>query len=101
MRIASFKNQANKLEITFDYNFEPSTIRGVINLDFFLYLKEVKDTLPYMANTQGMTLSYEDLNPIELVVDGVGSSFPITEFEDKEGPLWKIEKIGYRQMKIH
>lgn len=92
VRIASFKNQANKLEITFDYNFEPSTIRGVINLDFFLYLKEVKDTLPYMANTQGMTLSYEDLNPIELVVDGVGSSFPITEFEDKEGPLWKIEK---------
>ena len=52
MRIASFKNQANKLEITFDYNFEPSTIRGVINLDFFLYLKEVKDTLPYMANTR-------------------------------------------------
>ena len=26
-------------------------------------------------------------------MDGVGSSFPITEFEDKEGPLWKIEKL--------
>ncbi|MEX6040478.1 hypothetical protein AB6G53_03050 [Staphylococcus haemolyticus] len=40
-----------------------------------------------MANHKGMTLSYEDLNPIELVVDGAGSSFPITEFEEKR---WTI-----------
>ena len=44
-----------------------------------------------MANHKGMTLSYEDLNPIELVVDG-RIKFPITEFEEKDGPLWKIEK---------
>ncbi|WP_229716401.1 hypothetical protein [Staphylococcus pragensis] len=92
VEIASFKKQEERLEIDFDYNFEASTIRGVVNLDFFFYLKEVNETLPYMANNKGMTLSYEDLNPIELVVDGIGSSFPISEFEDKEGPLWKIEK---------
>lgn len=92
VEIASFKKQEERLEINFDYNFEASTIRGVVNLDFFFYLKEVNETLPYMANNKGMTLSYEDLNPIELVVDGIGSSFPISEFEDKEGPLWKIEK---------
>lgn len=92
VKVASFKKQESKLELNFNYNFEPSTIRGIVNLDFFLYLEEVNDILPYMANHRGMTLSYEDLNPIELVVDGAGSSFPITEFEEKDGPLWKIEK---------
>ena len=46
-----------------------------------------------MANHKGMTLSYEDLNPIELVVDG-RIKFPITEFEEKMDHYGKLKRIG-------
>ena len=48
-----------------------------------------------MANVEGMLLSNENINSIELVIDGEGSSFPITEFDDRKGPLWKLEKNWY------
>ena len=47
-----------------------------------------------MANHKGMTLSYEDLNPIELVVDGLWIKFPITEFEEKMDHYGKLKRIG-------
>ncbi|MCE7785402.1 hypothetical protein [Staphylococcus xylosus] len=91
VNFASIKNQEEKREIRIEYEFLPSTIRGVVHLDFFFYLKEVNDTRPYFANKSGMLLSGENLNSIDLIIDGVGSSFPITEFEQKDGPLWKID----------
>lgn len=87
----SIRNQEGKKEIRIDYQFLSSTIRGIVHLDFFFYLKEVNDTLPYFANKSGMLLSEENLNSIDLIIDGVGSSFPMTEFEEKDGPLWKID----------
>lgn len=91
VNFASIKNQEEKREIRIEYEFLSSTIRGVVHLDFFFYLKEVNDTRPYFANKSGMLLSGENLNSIDLIIDGVGSSFPITEFEQKDGPLWKID----------
>ncbi|WP_182476629.1 hypothetical protein, partial [Staphylococcus gallinarum] len=88
----SIRNQNEKKEININYQFPASTIRGVVHLDFFFYLKEVNDTRPYFANKSGMLLSGEDLNSIDLIIDGSGSSFPMTEFEEKDGPLWKIEQ---------
>lgn len=88
---SSIRNQEDKKEIKIEYQFPPSTIRGIVHLDFFFYLKEVNNTLPYFANKSGMLLSEENLNSIDLIIDGVGSSFPMTEFEEKDGPLWKID----------
>ena len=91
VNFASIISQEEKREISIEYEFLPSTIRGIVHLDFFFYLKEVNDTRPYFANKSGMLLSGENLNSIDLIIDGVGSSFPITEFEEKDGPLWKID----------
>ncbi|RIP34986.1 hypothetical protein BUZ14_07385 [Staphylococcus gallinarum] len=88
----SIRNQNEKKEININYQFPTSTIRGVVHLDFFFYLKEVNDTRPYFANKSGMLLSGEGFNSIDLIIDGSGSSFPMTEFEEKDGPLWKIEQ---------
>jgi hypothetical protein len=88
----AIRNLEESRNIQIDYYFPPSSIRGIVNLDFFFYVKEVNNTKSFFANKSGMLLSNENLNSIELVVDGSGSSFPMTEFEDKDGPLWKIEK---------
>ncbi|RIN55579.1 hypothetical protein [Staphylococcus simulans] len=90
--IGSITDRNDSLELNFQYEFFPSTIRGIVHLDFFLYVKEVHTTNPKFANHSGMILSLDDLNTIEIVVDGSGSNFPINEFEEKGGPLWKLEK---------
>ena len=93
--VGTIKNQRDKLELEFEYEFEPSSIRGIVYLDFFLYLNQLNESQTYMANVEGMLLSNENINSIELVIDGEGSSFPITEFDDRKGPLWKLEKNWY------
>ncbi|WP_323707116.1 hypothetical protein P3U62_00635 [Mammaliicoccus vitulinus] len=91
-RIGSFTYSDERVEIDFEYIFNPKTLRGIVNLDFFLYVKNVKNTDPVFANKTGMRLTKEDLNSLSIIVDGVGSTFPITEFSDKNGPLWKVNK---------
>lgn len=78
--------------VEFSYHFPVSELRGNIELDFFLYLAECNETKQYHANKVGMILSQEDLYNLMIIVDGEGSAFPITEFEDKNGPLWKLDK---------
>lgn len=87
----TFKD-SDKLKLTYREKFDKDFLRGSINFDFFLYLKEVKETKPYFANKIGMKLTAEDLNSYKIVVDGSGSIFPITEFSEKDGPLWKVNK---------
>lgn len=89
---ASIKNQNESKQIKIDYQFVSSSLRGVVHIYLFFYLKNVNDTKPNFANRSGMVLSNEGLNSIDLIIDGVGSSFPMTEFEEKNGPLWRIEK---------
>lgn len=80
------------LKLTFEEYFESDFLRGIINLDFFLYLKEVQKTKPYFASKKGMKLTSEDLNSYRIIVDGSGPSFPITDFSEKDGQLWKVNK---------
>lgn len=90
--VGSFPNENDPIQIHFYHEFPPSTIRGVVNLDFFLYLHESHNNNPKFANHSGMILTFEDLNMVELIIDGSGSNFPINEFEEPGGPLWKLEK---------
>lgn len=78
--------------IDFSYQFSKAELRGHIELDFFLYLAESNEHKPYQASKVGMVLSQDDIYNLVVVVDGEGSAFPITEFEDKNGPLWKLDK---------
>ena len=92
LQIGSFRYNDENVQINFDYNFKAQSIRGTVNLDFFLFVKQANETKPFFANKPGMKLTLEDLNSFSIIVDGSGSSFPITEFSDKDGPLWKVNK---------
>lgn len=85
-------NASHEIRIPFQYEFNISEIRGDVNLDFFLYLKECLDQRPSQATKIGMRLSEDDLYNLTIVADGDGSAFPITEFAEKDGPLWRLER---------
>ncbi|AMB97392.1 hypothetical protein [Aerococcus urinaeequi] len=90
--ISAIPNTSVPFTIDFSENFMPSSLRGDVNLDFFIYLAELSEINPSQASTVGTVLNNEFLNAITIVTDGDGSVFPMSEFEDKKGPLWKIEK---------
>lgn len=85
-------NTNNPCTVIFNHTFLPSTLRGNIDFDFFLYLKSMKQKGNLQATKVGMILSENDLLNLNLIVDGIGSEFPMTEFHEKGGALWKIEK---------
>ncbi|SFC00237.1 hypothetical protein SAMN04488102_102160 [Alkalibacterium subtropicum] len=78
--------------INFSYVFPKSSLRGNVYLEFYIYLAEIREEIPFQANKVGMILTEENLYDLELIIDGDGSVFPMTEFEEKDGPLWKLEK---------
>ena len=92
INFGSLINTQNNVEVQFEYLFPKDSLRGNIEMDFFVYLQHSVETRPYHANQIGMRLSEEDLYNLVIVVDGEGSAFPITEFNDKNGPLWILEK---------
>lgn len=90
--VGRFKSNNREVNINFDYTFPPSSLKGQVYIEFFVYLAEIKERFNYQADKAGMILTEENFLELELIVDGDGSVFPITEFNDKEGPLWKLEK---------
>lgn len=86
------QNSTEPLQVTFEYNFTKNSIRGRLHLDFYLFLKSNSNPQPFHASKVGMRLSKEDLLNMTILVDGAGSIFPISEFEDSKGPLWKLDK---------
>lgn len=80
------------VELIFEHNFPKSSIKGRVSLDFYLFLKSSVNPHPFHASKVGMRLSKEDLLNLTILVDGEGSIFPISEFKDPDGPLWKLEK---------
>jgi len=90
--IGSFGRTTEPIEIKFEEYFPKNKLRGRIFLDFFYYLEEVNETNNFQAKEKGMLLSDDLLLTLELVIDGDGSVFPISEVSDKGGPLWTLEK---------
>ncbi|MEB8068151.1 hypothetical protein [Mammaliicoccus fleurettii] len=92
LHVISIPEQEEEFEAKFTHNFNVGYLRGSIIIDFFLYLKKITNYDNKQANKVGMVLSEGNIHSLEIVVDGDGSAFPMTEFKDKNGPLWKLEK---------
>lgn len=92
IKIGYINKSDEKAEIHFEHRFPQNSLRGTVEIDFFLYLESLVDSRPYHANKAGMRLTAQDLYNLTIVVDGEGSLFPISEFGDKNGPLWFLEK---------
>lgn len=95
-----FQQTFSKAEIRFDklkneylisHSFENSSLRGKVNLETFIYIKEIHQTHPKHAELQGMKVSQGNLSELHLLIDGQGSVFPIGEFSEEGGQLWKME----------
>ncbi|WP_303965610.1 hypothetical protein [Sporosarcina ureae] len=89
---ASFSDSQNRIEFLFEHSFPAASLRGSVEMDFFLFLKDNFECKPYQADQVGMILSEGNLYSLTIVVDGEGSAFPITEFNQKDGPLWLLDK---------
>lgn len=79
-------------EIIFEKEFDKSQLRGSIDIEFFFYLKKLECENTYQANEVGMKLSQTEIFKTRIVIDGDGSTFPITEVDNPDGPLWVIRK---------
>lgn len=84
-----FRNLKNEYLIS--HTFSKSVLRGKVNLDTFIYTKEINRVYPKHAEIQGMKVSKGNLSELTLLTDGTGSVFPIGEFSEEMGPLWKME----------
>lgn len=82
----------NSVRLHFKHQFKKEELRGSLNLDFYIYVKELKEKFPLHAQHQGMSVTVDNLFSYLFIFDGEGSVFPITEFEEKNGPLWKVNK---------
>ncbi|ATD29898.1 hypothetical protein KYI11_09335 [Macrococcoides bohemicum] len=89
---ADIQFSEEKQEFIYTHKFNKEQLRGNINLDFYIYAKEIKEKFPIHAQNQGMSVTVDNLFSYLIVIDGEGSVFPITEFEEKNGPLWKVNK---------
>ncbi len=78
--------------IIFEKYFNKSKLRGVVNIEIFFYLKKLVYENPYQANEVGMKLSQTEIFKTRIIIDGEGSTFPITEVDNPKGPLWTIRK---------
>ncbi|HFI0685293.1 TPA: hypothetical protein ACGPDF_001480 [Streptococcus suis] len=99
-RTAMFQQTISKAEIEFDnlkqeyeitHRFDSSVLRGKINLETFIYTKKINKTYSKQADIQGMKVSQGNLSELCLLIDGTGSVFPIGEFSEENGQLWKME----------
>src|SRR5699024_7387776 len=82
----------NSIELPFHYQFPRSSLRGNVEIDYFIYLKTNEVYFSQHANEVGMNICDEDIENILIIIDSKGSIFPITEYEDKNGQIWKLQK---------
>lgn len=91
-KIGHIENKENPVTFSFVHEFEKDILRGEMYLEFFLYLEEMNISTPLQADKKGLRLSEDLMPPLVILVDGIGSIFPILEIHDKGAPLWQVEK---------
>lgn len=79
------------VSIHFFHRFLRSSLRGEVELNFFIFLKECNVYSPKHASKVGMSLSDGYIESLAIIVDGEGSVFPMSEFNDKNGALWQLD----------
>lgn len=92
LRIGTLKSFNSNKSFEFIYHFKESFLRDSIRIDFFFFLASNKKTHKNHSDLIGSRLS-DNFATFTLLVDGDGSIFPITEFSEHGGPLWKFNKF--------
>lgn len=84
------KNSSEPVTILFHHTFDENMLKGTLFFEYFIYLKEVKNVLPFTSSMIGTNLNENILSSYSIIIDGRGSEFPIEEIADKEEPLWRV-----------
>lgn len=78
----------------FDHYFEPRALAGDLTLELVLYLANPAGSLvtgeEHLMNEAGVTLGNLE-NPLVIDIEGDVMDFPIEEFSDEGGPLWRMQ----------
>ncbi len=86
------KSDQDNIQVVIDLNLSKGKLKGNFNLEIFFYLSELNEVLPWQANQVGMIVNKDSIFNFSFLVDGDGSNFPITEYQEPKGALWKFEK---------
>ena len=85
--IGEFNFGDNNISVPFNFKIEKHRLSQKIELDFFIYVKEVDKKTLYSS------IVGSNLGSIQLItfdIEGSGSIFPITIIEDTTKPLWTM-----------
>lgn len=86
-----FDAESSKVEISAECRFDKSCIKGSIQLQLILYLKESGNPTyeeRHLNNATGVT--YGTIEQCEIFTDGNGSVFPISTVYKESKPLWWV-----------
>ena len=89
--VGSIKLYSDQKNWTLIKEFPQGSLRGKVHFHLFMYLEKAVKKSPDQAELAGMILTENNLAEFVISVDGEGSSFPIGEYEEVGGPLWKLE----------
>lgn len=81
-------NTVGKISVNFNYEFPPASIKGEVNVNIFVFVRESDKEDARFASEKGVELGVID--HFQLVIDGEGSNFPIVEVNHPGNPLWQL-----------
>lgn len=76
------------LNIPFGFNIEKNRLGQNIEIEFFVYVKQVENTNSLFCSIEGSNLGV--IHTITIDVEGSGSIFPIKIIDDPSKPLWTM-----------
>lgn len=89
--VGEISNELDLQILKVEKEFSVGELRGLIEFNYFLYLKKLNKIGKFQSAIEGTTLSTEFLESYSIGVDGSGSEFPMLEtYEPKKG-LWWLE----------
>ncbi|MGY4105528.1 hypothetical protein ACWOA0_07925 [Ignavigranum ruoffiae] len=89
--IDEIKYQKEEFKTLFKYNFPSKCLYGTIFFEYYIYLKDYQDSIPFGSNVVGINLCDEFIDSYSFIIDGQGSEFPIEEINDPDKPLWMVK----------
>lgn len=90
--VHSLRHEAEKEDVVLDIELGPGTVRGSGLLSVHAFLGQcAAELVPGLAHQLGARLG-PLAEPIEIIIDGDGSLFPVLEESlGAEGPLWELK----------
>lgn len=91
--VVEFTAEDKDIDVEFNFESEIGQFRGLLNFQTIVYLSEfgtAGENEKHLANISGTVLGELD-KKYTIVLDGIGSFFPIYDYEAKgEAPLWNV-----------